>query len=51
MTDRAIQLNAELSYYRGRFNEFHRMTTALLELGVTLFALRIMVIEVQIDYK
>lgn len=44
--DRVIKLNAALSFYRGRFNEFQRMATALLELGITLFALENIVIEV-----
>lgn len=50
-TNRAIKLNAALSCYRGRFSEFQRMTTALLELGITLFVLKNIVIEVQSDYK
>ena len=45
-TDRVIKLNAALSYCRGKFNEFQRMRTALLELGITLFALKNIVIEV-----
>jgi hypothetical protein len=45
-TDRVIKLNAALSYYRGRFGEFQRMATALPELGIMLFALKNIVIEV-----
>ena len=44
--ERVIKLNAALSYCRGKFSEFQRMATALLELGIALFALRNIVIEV-----
>jgi hypothetical protein len=50
-TDRVIKLNAALSYYRGSFSEFQRMASALLELDITLFALKNIVIEVWSDYK